>query len=361
MRRFVTAATLAIGFSHASQVYAHPAPFSYVDLRLNREAIELVVVAHVFDVAHDLQIEPQDRLLDPSFVTRESEAIVRLLSDRLRVTADGAVLSATSWTPATALPDRQAIAVAASYPLAQSAGAVMLDVKMFPYDPAHQTFVNVYEDGPLTLQAILDASKTQLEYYPGSRQGTWTVMKRFAPVGAEHVLFGLDHLAFLIGLVLLGGSLLRIVTIATMFVAGNAVALAMTMLNLLQPPARLIEPAIALSIVYVGADNLMVRGGRDMRPVIALVFGVIHGFWFANGLRAMDLPTRTIGWSLFSFDVGLDFAQVVVVLAAGTGMLQLWLSRPELARRVATTASSLVIVAGVYWFVQKVFFPGGWL
>jgi ubiquinone/menaquinone biosynthesis C-methylase UbiE len=62
-----------------------------------------------------------------------------------------------------------------------------------------------------------------------------------------------------------------------------------------------VEPAIALSIIYVGADNLMVHGGRDVRAWIAFAFGLIHGFGFANVLRDMDLPSRALGWSLFSF------------------------------------------------------------
>ena len=57
----------------------------------------------------------------------------------------------------------------------------------------------------------------------------------------------------------------------------------------------MIEPAIALSIIYVGVDNLMVRKGRDLRPWIALAFGLIHGFGFANVLRDMDLPSRALG------------------------------------------------------------------
>ena len=136
-------------------------------------------------------------------------------------------------------------------------------------------------------------------------------------------------------------------------------AFALTVFNALHPPARIIEPAVALSIVYVGADNLMVRGGRDMRVWIALGFGFIHGFWFANGLREMDLPSRALTWSLLSFDVGVEVAQAAIVLAVGSAISALRSRYPPAGMRLAQAGSFAAIVAGVYWFVQRVFFPGG--
>jgi HupE / UreJ protein len=120
-----------------------------------------------------------------------------------------------------------------------------------------------------------------------------------------------------------------------------------------------IEPAIALSIVYVGIDNLMVRGGRDMRAWIAFAFGFIHGFGFANVLREMDLPPRALGWSLFSFNLGVEVGQVIVVVAVAS-LLAVVRKRSETAgKRLAVVGSWVVIAAGAFWFVERVFFPGG--
>ena len=129
--------------------------------------------------------------------------------------------------------------------------------------------------------------------------------------------------------------------------------------TLVTPPARLIEPAIALSIVYVGADNLMVSGGRDIRAWIAFAFGFVHGFGFASVLREMDLPRRALGWSLFSFNAGVEIGQLIVVVAVA-GALAALRSRSEVAgRRLAVAGSIVVIAAGTFWFIQRVFFPGG--
>ena len=80
---------------------------------------------------------------------------------------------------------------------------------LFPYDPVHQTFVNIYEDGALRHQAILDVSRHAVDYYAGTWQGTAAVLAVFVPAGIEHILIGPDHVLFLIGLLLLGGSLGR--------------------------------------------------------------------------------------------------------------------------------------------------------
>ena len=183
---------------------------------------------------------------------------------------------------------------------------------MFPYDPQHQTFLNIYEGEALT-QAILGGRHREFEYFAGTRQGACAVVRKFLPAGVHHILIGPDHLLFLVGLLLLGGSIRQLAMIVTAFTVAHSITLSLAALNIVSPPARLIEPAIALSIVYVGADNLLVRDGRDVRAWIAFAFGFIHGFGFANVLREMDLPARALGWSLFSFNVGVEIGQLLVV------------------------------------------------
>ena len=84
-----------------------------------------------------------------------------------------------------------------------------------------------------------------------------------------------------------------------------------------------------MSIVYVGADNLLARGGRDVRAWIAFAFGFIHGFGFANVLREMDLPARALGWSLFSFNVGVELGQLLVVVAVAAALTAVRLAQRD--------------------------------
>jgi hydrogenase/urease accessory protein HupE len=94
-------------------------------------------------------------------------------------------------------------------------------------------------------------------------------VRRFVPSGVHHILIGPDHLLFLVGLLLLGGSIRQLIAVVTAFTVAHSITLSLAALSIVTPPARVVEPAIALSIVYVGADNLMVHGGRDVRAWIA--------------------------------------------------------------------------------------------
>lgn len=338
---------------------AHPAPFSYLDVRLKQGAVELTIVAHDFDLAHELGVDPPERLLDQSVVDRQASAIVALLRNRLKIAAGGRLLTPVMWSAPAPLADRQSIRVGVRYETDGMPSAVSVTTVLFPYDPVHQTFLNIYEGDELMSQAILDRGHAQFEYFAGTRQGAMAVVRKFLPAGIHHILIGPDHILFLIGLLLLGGSLRRLLVVVTAFTLAHSLTLSLAALNLVTPPARIIEPAIALSIVYVGIDNLMVGGGRDMRGWIAFVFGFIHGFGFANVLREMDLPSRALGWSLFSFNLGVEIGQLIVVLVVASALMALR-SRSEVAgHRLVFAGSLVVILAGAFWFVQRVFFPGG--
>lgn len=359
MKTLVSTLLIGVLLGLARTADAHPSPFSFVDVRLDRGVINVSVVAHVFDVAHELGIEPVERVFEPDVLKAQDAAIRKLFGDRLGLAADGTPLTIAAWSPPEPMAEQQSLRLRAQVALAKPPGAVTVSTVMFPYDPQHQTFINVYEEGTLASQAILNAERSRFEYFAGTRQGVLAVVRRFIPSGIHHILIGPDHLLFLVGLLLLGGSLRQLIMVVTAFTVAHSITLSLAALNIFSPPARIVEPAIALSIVYVGADNLMVHGGRDVRGWIAFAFGLIHGFGFANVLREMDLPSRALGWSLFSFNVGVEIGQLLVVVAVASALAALRARSEIIGRRLATVGSIVVIAAGAYWFIERVFFPGG--
>jgi HupE / UreJ protein len=172
-------------------------------------------------------------------------------------------------------------------------------------------------------------------------------------------VIGPDHLLFLAGLLLLGGTVRQLAVIVTMFTAAHSLTLSLAALNIVSPPVRIIDPAIALSIVYVGADNLLIRDGRDVRAWIASAFGFIHGFGYAVVLRELDLPPRALGWSLFSFNLGVEAGQLLVVAVLATAFAALRARSEAAGRQLAFAGSIVVMAAGAFWFIERVFFPGG--
>ncbi|MCI0336675.1 MAG: HupE/UreJ family protein [Acidobacteria bacterium] len=340
----------------AAPIYAHPAPYSYLDLRLMRGQLEAVLVAHVFDLAHDLNVAPVETLLDPVLAESKKEAILNLLRSRLLLEADGGALD-LELLGLKPLPERQALALYLRFQTKAFPGVVRIHCALFPYDPQHQTFMNVYEDGRLLHQEIFDKDHVTLDFYTGSRQGTLAVVKKFIPGGVYHIFTGPDHILFIVGLLLAGGSLLRLLAIVSAFTLAHSITLSLAALDVVNLPARLIEPAIALSIIYVGIDNLMVgKSGQDVRVWVAFFFGLVHGFGFAGVLKEFGLPRQALGWSLFSFNFGVEIGQVCIVVIVASLLAALRSRNQEIGHRVATVGSVCVILAGSYWFIQRVFF-----
>jgi len=261
------------------------------------------------------------------------------------------------WTGITPLPDKKAIQLTFRMP-GKPPGSFSLAPRLFPYDPQHQIFVNIYEDGELAQQLIFSAASPPETYFAGTSAGALAVMKVFVPSGAHHIWIGPDHLLFLFGLLLMGGGWRRLVGIVTAFTIGHSITLSLAALDIVTIPSSIIEPAIALTIVVVGADNLLRGQGKDVRFWYALAFGMIHGFGFASVLKEFGLPQSALGWSLFSFNVGVELGQLAVVVPLALVLAGIGRYRPQWSKSVEVGGSILVIGAGAWWFVQRVFLMG---
>lgn len=260
-----------------------------------------------------------------------------------------------------------------------------LEVRCLPFarDRAHKTFLTLYRGADLVRQDIFDANTPQLRValraVPGAtftEPGAWAVIQRFVREGIHHIFIGPDHILFIVGLLLLGGSLKSLLKIVTAFTVAHSLTLVLATLGILDPPTRLIEPLIAFSIVWVGVHDLRqlrarpraqtqiapaqtalpTRGGPDARLLFAFGFGLVHGFGFAGVLRELELPANALLWSLGAFNVGVEIGQMCIVLAVAPLLAVLGrLSRP-LERRVAWAGAVGVVAAGAFWFVQRVAF-----
>jgi hydrogenase/urease accessory protein HupE len=336
-------------------VHAHPIPFSYLDLRLNGGQIDGSLVAHIVDLAHDLNVEPPEALLDAKVAESKKDAIEELIRARLILVADGQPVG-LELVRVEPLPDRQALSCDLRLKTNIKPSALRIQCALFPYDPQHQTFLNVYEEDRLVHQEIFTRDHQVFVYRTGDRQGWMSIVKEFVPAGIYHIFTGPDHVLFIIGLLLMGGSLMRLLGIVTAFTIAHSITLSLAALNMVNPSPRLIEPAIALSIIYVGIDNLMVgKTGRDVRAWIAFFFGFVHGFGFAGVLKEFGLPQEALGWSLFSFNFGVEIGQACIVVVVASLLAAMRNHSQELAGRIVRLGSACVILAGTWWFIQRVF------
>jgi len=173
----------------------------------------------------------------------------------------------------------------------------------------------------------------------------------FFRLGLEHILTGYDHLVFLFGLVLVRGRPRDYVGVVTAFTLAHSVTLGLSVLGVVHPSPRLVEPAIALSIVYVGVENFIVKDATR-RWRITFPFGLLHGFGFAGALTELDLPRTRVPGALVAFNLGVEAGQLAALAVA----LPLVLAATKRHTRAPLTRalSVAVAVAGGAWFVARV-------
>jgi hydrogenase/urease accessory protein HupE len=171
-------------------------------------------------------------------------------------------------------------------------------------------------------------------------------------MGVEHILTGYDHLLFLLGLVLVAKSFRSLLPVVTAFTVAHSLTLAVAVLGLWTPPSRFVEPAIALSIAYVGVENLFMTDVRK-RWRVTFPFGLIHGFGFASALHELALPRAAVPTALLSFNLGVEAGQLGVL--AVMVPLVLAARRLPLQGTLRTRLPSLGVAAvGAVWFVARI-------
>ena len=161
----------------AHEARAHPAPFSYLDVHLDAERTGGTLVIHDFDAAYELRLEDPQALLEPGVARERADELLAIVAERLRIVADGEQAT-LQWRPVEVLPERQSLSFAFTLTRAARPARIEIDAVLFPYDPIHQTFINVYEAGLLERQAILDANDSRFEHFAGTTQGRWAVCAR---------------------------------------------------------------------------------------------------------------------------------------------------------------------------------------
>jgi hypothetical protein len=209
--------------------------------------------------------------------------------------------------------------------------------------------------------ARIDAAgrTTQFAFAPDTRETRVTLgasggLASFVLLGIEHILTGWDHLLFLLGLLLRGGSWLGLAKIVTAFTLAHSVTLALAALNIVVLPDRLVEAVIALSIAAVAAENLFGKPVVARRWVVSFCFGLVHGFGFSSALRDLGLSTHGLVVSLFGFNAGVEIGQGLVVAVALPALVGLRNTRWE--RRMVWSSSLAIFVVGAALFVERAFF-----
>ncbi|MBX3188403.1 MAG: HupE/UreJ family protein [Labilithrix sp.] len=174
----------------------------------------------------------------------------------------------------------------------------------------------------------------------------------FFKMGIEHILTGYDHLVFLLGLILLRARVRQLLGVVTAFTVAHSITLGIAALGVFTPSPKFVEPAIALSIAYVGIENFFVKDGSK-RWRITFPFGLIHGFGFAGALQEVSLSRAEVPAALVSFNLGVEAGQLFV-LALVLPMVFLVRQQEWFEPRGVRVLSAAIAAAGAFWFVARI-------
>ncbi len=274
--------------------------------------------------------------------------------------------------------------------------------------PSHLHFARLLDAGGSVERVLSEAGASWLLPQPGdeappSGDGEGTTLAGYVGLGIEHILSGWDHLAFVVALLLLAGTLGEVAGLVTSFTVAHSVTLGLATLGVVRPDAAPVEALIGYSIALVAAENAWLLGGRHrlvpalsaaavaavalvpggslstaallglavfslchfgllsrstrparLRAAVAFAFGLVHGFGFAGVLSAFELPSSRLVPALFGFNVGVEVGQLAVVVLVWPllrALARLAEGRP--ARLLAEVASAGICGLGIYWFLTR--------
>ena len=176
----------------------------------------------------------------------------------------------------------------------------------------------------------------------------------YLKLGYKHILpLGLDHILFVLSLFLFSADLKKVLWQSLAFTVAHSVTLGLAAYNVITISPSIVEPLIALSIMYVALENIFAKKLKASRIGVIFLFGLIHGLGFASALSNLGLPKDAFLSSLIMFNVGVELGQVTVILAAFL-LFGFWFGKKPYYRKYVVTPLSLIIAAiALYWVIER--------
>ncbi|WP_307484526.1 HupE/UreJ family protein [Microbacterium trichothecenolyticum] len=342
-----------------------------------------LLVVSVADAQHDdplyragmAAFEAGDAAQQAAVLVEHRDAVAAYVGERFRVSAGG-----TACSPS--LADDVSMTQQDGVPYA----VLTVDYACPPSDDGHEITSTLFPDG----EGFVTDTKTILTYALDLHEGSTvldaehpafttaqTTLERFWEffrLGAEHLLTGIDHILFLVALIIGSRRLREVVIAASTFTLAHSVTFILAATGVVAAPPELVEPTIAFSIAVVGAWYLwrLWRGDRVdqdlshahgflrldragwLRVGVVFVFGLVHGLGFASALGIDEPWSWTLLWSLLVFNLGIEAVQIGIILIVFPLLVLLRRRSPRAGMWVSAVLAVVVTVAGLVWFVQRI-------
>jgi hypothetical protein len=208
----------------------------------------------------------------------------------------------------------------------------------------------------LTLLSFAYLASAHTIDYQLDKLETTEVFSKYLTLGYTHILpLGLDHVLFILCVFFLNSDLKKIIAQATMFTLAHSITLGLAVYGIIQPPPNIIEPLIALSIVFLALENIFFDKLKTWRMILVFLFGLVHGMGFAGALGELGMPKYDFANALISFNVGVELGQLTVILTMYFLVAKLFSQKTWYRNGIVVPSSVLIALIASYWTIERIF------
>ena len=357
------AVSLLVFVAIPSGAHAHVAKMSSSRVELSGEGISALITSNVADLAFVLKVPALKTELgevDTAVLAVQSDRITQYILEKVRVlTEDGQTCTAQPGRPKAYAEtvDVEQIRLRVRWTCPEGATGLTYQATLFQEADKSARHIVLITEGEEERQALIDADNTKVPLAESS-SSVGLVFVRYVKAGIEHIWIGYDHIAFLLAIILWGRHWWPLVKLVTAFTVAHSITLTLAVLEIVTLPSSFVEAMIAVTIVYVAAENFFLRG-IDKRWRMTFALGLFHGLGFASVLRDYGLPSDALAVALASFNIGVEIGQIVIVVIAVSLLILVdkFMARngtTEVRKPALVYGISIVIGAfGLYWLAQR--------
>ena len=177
-------------------------------------------------------------------------------------------------------------------------------------------------------------------------------------LGFTHVIpLGFDHILFILTLFFLSSNIKTVIIQCSVFTFAHSLSLGIAASGFIIPNANIVEPLIAVSILFTAIENIVHGKINPWRIALIFGFGLIHGLGFANALKEIGLPKNPFLSSLLSFNIGVELGQITIILAAYFLFSKWFSNKIWYKERIVYPISSIIACVALYWTIERIVFP----
>lgn len=209
----------------------------------------------------------------------------------------------------------------------------------------------------LLLMVVVASAYGHTIDYELDRMEDSEVFGKYLELGYTHILpLGFDHVLFILCVFFLNTNIKEIIKQATMFTLAHSITLGLAVYGYIQAPPSIIEPIIALSIVFLALENIFFQKVKPWRMIMVFLFGLVHGMGFAGALDDLGMPRYSFATALLSFNIGVELGQLTVIAFMYFVVAKLFSEKTWYRNRIVIPASIAIALVAAYWTVERIFF-----